>query len=962
MRSGGLGRYAVIVAGLLATISVAQGGTAAGAQAGSYDVVACNSAPGYVNNAWSLVRSGSSYGRVECPAGAGIEAFASAGSCEGDTGAATLVSTNAFSPLTTSSCRWNPGGEAKWVFTAPAGTTLQSFAGTWRCYSSHYTHYSWWLSSPHGGSGSGTCSSSSFTPVSRSFNAGATTLELGVRFPTCLMTEPGCTGHYLRAALAVARTTVRDDQAPTLTVTGGSIPAGGWHAHTADIRFDAADNVGIRQATLSVDGTEKARRDYQCDFTRPAPCSNQPNQTVSFDTGGLSEGIHDARLTIVDAAGNETHYDRELKVDRSPPTVTLSDDLASLDFDESGRDLYNLHIEANDEGSGIADARVRIDGAEVHSAVTPADCGPGACSLTTDFLLDTDTLAEGEHTIEATVADKSGRTFHRGWTIRVPGPGHFESRLAAWKADVERRVDDASPLALTRPMPAPPDRWRQPASCEVSEEAVRECFAAGRTWGTDVRNWLAENLATTTGSASTLPDVPLFEYARPELARHLVLGLREEFAVARRAVADPAEAVRVAISFNRPVDKAHVEQLFSGLDLQEQAAIRGIYDPSAAAISGGLSVPSPVSLTQLIDGYYADQHELANEQIVDLNTALEDPDPSDPEEAEDVQQAITNFTAYRDHLVAGGPVIKGIAVRISLDALVAAVEQQSSDIKLVQLLATDTSLTLGGGDALDSIPTDAESAVASGSAGIASSTSGVQETASSTRYPTCDDRGESEDKVSGTQPRNYMPNRWSGMNVFPYGPADPEGDRYKRNAAQFRWQLGGTLSWYCGDDAGDRGFEPDMKVYPNRPRWSTDWPDPGIGVRWMTDLPRPYVDDLADGTPPNPYETQEYPDFAMGTGHARLLRYRWVYSSRFTTNQGETNDGTVVFRGQNTIRPYNAFSWAFCIDRQRRPGSCYFAEHTTCLKYRSVSDPSTGLRVDWRARPDDNPLCHNPTN
>jgi hypothetical protein len=118
------------------------------------------------------------------------------------------------------------------------------------------------------------------------------------------------------------------------------------------------------------------------------------------------------------------------------------------------------------------------------------------------------------------------------------------------------------------------------------------------------------------------------------------------------------------------------------------------------------------------------------------------------------------------------------------------------------------------------------------------------------------------------------------------------------------------------------------------------------------------VDDLADGTPPNPYDH----DFAMGTGHARLLRYRKVYSSRFTTNQGGTNDGTVVFRGQNTIRPYNAFSWGFCIDRKRRPGSCYFAEHTTCLKYRSISDPSTGLRVDWRARPDDNPLCHNPTN
>jgi hypothetical protein len=962
-------KHACIIGGVFAAVLLAQAASGPVARAGTYDVVACNSAPGWVNNSWTPATSGTRHTdgmgtySYNCPASdtgtsGGMRAAINSLPAEpGRASASAWPSAFALTSIPT----YNR--DVTWAFQAAPGTTIVSIARSWHLYRGgsnthpiglYYTNAQggWTLVDGHGPGGP-VSTGSTFSSVQSVSVPETSNLSLRVE---CAGTT-SCTQGGASASLKHVAVRVQDPSTPTLAVKGGSIPGGGWHAHTADIHFDAADNVGIRLVTLSIDGSERARRDFPCDFTRPAPCSNQPNQTLSFDTAGLSEGVHESRLSIVDAAGNETHYDRALKVDRSPPAVTLSDDLASLDFDDSGRDLYNLHIEANDEGSGIADERVRIDGAEVHSAVTPADCRPGACSLTTDFLLDTDTLAEGEHTIEATVADKSGRTFHRAWTIRVPGPGHFESGLAAWKADVERRVDDASPLALTRPMPAPPDRWRQPASCEVSEQAVRECFSAGQNWGADIRSWLDENLATTTGSASTLPDVPHFEYAIPELPRHLVRGLQEEFAVAKRAVADPAAVVKVAISFNRPVDKVHLQQLFSGLDLQEQGAIRGIYDPSAAAISGGLSVPSPVSLTHLIDQYYADQQQLASEQIADLHTAFEDPDPSDPEESEDIQQAIAEETAYKNHLTAGGPVVKGIAVRISLNALLSAVEQESSDIKVVQLLANAADLTSAGGDALDSIPTDAESAVATGSSGLSSSTA-VPEAAASSHQPTCDDRGETAPTVPGTKPRYYMPNRGSGMNVFPYGSPDAEGDRRKRNAIYFRWQLANTLSWYCGDVSGDRGYEAETKVYPERPRWSTNWAN---DISYSTNIPRPYVDDLADGSFTAPYETQTYPDFSIGTAHARQFRYRKVYRSRFTTNHGETNAGTVVFRGSNTHRASGFGAQGYCTSRGRGDAYCMFLEHTTCLKYRHINDPATGYRVNWTVRPDENPLCHNPT-
>jgi hypothetical protein len=415
---GNFERRAGLVAGLLATILVAQGGTSPGAQAGTYDVVACNSAPGYVNNAWSLVRYESGGGSVQCPTGAGIEASASAGWCGGETTAATLVSTNAFSPLT-SSCMQAPGGEAKWIFTAPAGTTLQSFAGTWRCYRSHYAAGIWWLSSPHGGSGSGTCNSSSFTAVSRTFNAGATTLELGARFPRCLMTEPGCSGHYVRAALGESRTTIRDDHVPTLTVTGGSIHAGGWHDHMADIRFDASDNVGIRLATLSVDGTERARRDFPCDFTWAVPCSNQPNQSLSFDTAGLSEGSHNARLTVVDAAGNQTHSDHTFKVDRAGPVIEeLEGTLKDPDTPWAGAGSQDLGILASDaSGTGVTRAELRVDGAL--AATLDQGCPAGGCDLDGEMVVDTNPYAPGDHTLTVTVRDASGNATSESWTTRL---------------------------------------------------------------------------------------------------------------------------------------------------------------------------------------------------------------------------------------------------------------------------------------------------------------------------------------------------------------------------------------------------------------------------------------------------------------------------------------------------------------------------------------------------------------
>ena len=42
------------------------------ATAQTYEVVSCNSAPGGVNNAWTLSATGSAGGSAQCPAGTGL--------------------------------------------------------------------------------------------------------------------------------------------------------------------------------------------------------------------------------------------------------------------------------------------------------------------------------------------------------------------------------------------------------------------------------------------------------------------------------------------------------------------------------------------------------------------------------------------------------------------------------------------------------------------------------------------------------------------------------------------------------------------------------------------------------------------------------------------------------------------------------------------------------------------------
>ncbi len=289
MRQRARGSVLVSVAAAFGVLLTAGSGVAA---AGTFEVVACGSAPGFANNAWVSSVGGSGTTSYSCPPGNGMQVLVGA------------VSTFRAAK-SASAAGAGPGGTARWIFTAAAGSTVASFAGTWKCSKGGFGSYS--FASPSGGTGTGTCTSAAFTPVTRALPAGATVLELSAGVG-CNGSTPGCSSSYARAALGEARVTVNDVVLPTASVIGGSLTAPGTISGTASLNFSVGDGTGVSEARLVIDGETdsevEATVPFACNFTRPAPCATSAGSAFSVDTRKLADGAHTYAVEVVDAADN----------------------------------------------------------------------------------------------------------------------------------------------------------------------------------------------------------------------------------------------------------------------------------------------------------------------------------------------------------------------------------------------------------------------------------------------------------------------------------------------------------------------------------------------------------------------------------------------------------------------------------------------------------------------------------
>ena len=297
------------VAALLAAFGALVLAAPGSARAGSFEVVACDYAPGGSNNSWRLHTVGMAV-IPACPSD-GVERRG-------------LVTRSPLGGLTP------PSSVASFSFDAPPGTTLTQLRATLAGHRSRFVGWGAGVRTPDNTPGRYRygVSVGAGSPDA-TFGGGPRgapeVIPLGanaqVSFETLCGSSP-CDSSTTSASMRVygAAVTVDDPVMPTVALSGGTIASGAVQRGPATIAFGASDNVGIRASRVTIDGAVRSANDqaYPCDYTRQVPCGNQPGLTQGFDTRSLSNAAHTATVTVIDAAGNEASLSRDFQVDNRP--------------------------------------------------------------------------------------------------------------------------------------------------------------------------------------------------------------------------------------------------------------------------------------------------------------------------------------------------------------------------------------------------------------------------------------------------------------------------------------------------------------------------------------------------------------------------------------------------------------------------------------------------------------------
>jgi hypothetical protein len=260
------------VAQLLPVLTIAALAAAPPATAGTFEVSACDAAPGFVNNSWRP--------HVTNPAMVMYSACPSADNPRFGLGARHKYAPRGSAPT---------GAATRWIFEAPPATAIvgvranalfEQYNQRWQ--TGLFTR-SRLVSGCRGGrlTGSvcfGALSAGDFIPLQPSDLLWA---EVAcVRGPCPLGTSRRLAA---RGSMTFIRVTIADGTAPAVGNVGGDLWTGRWIGGTRHITFDAADNTGIKELRVSVDGAIKAAARRDCDPTLKT-CPDSPGASLTVAT------------------------------------------------------------------------------------------------------------------------------------------------------------------------------------------------------------------------------------------------------------------------------------------------------------------------------------------------------------------------------------------------------------------------------------------------------------------------------------------------------------------------------------------------------------------------------------------------------------------------------------------------------------------------------------------------------
>ncbi len=352
--------------GLGVVVALVVGLAAAPAQAGTYDVAACNAPGGRgVNNAWTwTVRA-----LDGAPTSEDAANYQLVGSCASPTG---LIA----QPVVGRRARW--GTWAEFGFAAPANTAIskvrlwrhgrgllpgddpntpENDSGRWEVFADYGAGNQIGAESckPGAGPTPNPCEIGATPFSSRSLNemvGRAATFTAGIfcggdNGPFLLCRNGDANGPYAQYEFQGAVVTIQDDTKPTFTPAGGLL-SDNWHKVSDATSYDASDNTGIRNAGIALDGNTVGVDNRSCDFTFKVPCA-QVRQERSGSPTRSPTGSMTCASPRVDAAGNETAVDRKVAIDGNAPSVSWS-----------ARAGATIVLSVSDEASGVASGQIFI--------------------------------------------------------------------------------------------------------------------------------------------------------------------------------------------------------------------------------------------------------------------------------------------------------------------------------------------------------------------------------------------------------------------------------------------------------------------------------------------------------------------------------------------------------------------------------------------------------------------------